>query len=70
MSDNDRLSDLEIRLAYLEAGIDTLDQVVARQADQIEILLRANRELYQRLKSLLATHQDSQPEEEEPPPHY
>jgi len=70
MPDNDRLIDLEVRLAYLEDTLNALDQVVSRQAEQITLLERVNRELYNRLQEVQAGQKSDSAGEEPPPPHY
>ncbi len=70
MSDSDRLTDLEIRIAYLEDTLNALDGVVSRQTENINLLERMNQELYRRLLELEVDGKDSRPGEEPPPPHY
>lgn len=69
MSTEQRIIDLEVRLAYQEDSLNALDQVVARQAEQITQLTEMNRELYRRLQDLL-DQLDQGPSDERPPPHY
>lgn len=70
MSDSDRLIDLEVRLAYLEDTLNSLDQVVGRQGEQIALLERVNRELYSRIQDVQAGQKGDPDGEEPPPPHY
>lgn len=72
MSENHHLTDLEIRIAYIEDTLNTLDAVIARQAEDIARLENANRTLLKKLEGMddqLAT-MGSQPRDEPPPPHY
>jgi SlyX protein len=64
----DRLTELESKLAFAEDLLDTLNQTVVRQQAQIDLLQEQLRVLHQQLK-------DVQPAEtrtlrEEIPPHY
>jgi len=66
---DERLTDLEIRLAHLEAAIDELTQTVLRQQQA----LSATEEQLQFVKSLLADLSPAavRPQSQEtPPPHY
>ncbi len=49
---NDRLTDLEIKLAFQEDLVDSLNQVVTAQQRELELLQGQVRLLYQQLKSL------------------
>lgn len=67
----DRIVELETRVAFQEDTLVALDAVIARQSDTIDQLERANRELYRRLEDLMqALESGSRPQEEKPPPHY
>ncbi len=63
-----RLTELEIKASYADDLLDTLNQQVARQQDQIEILLREVSRLRQRGEG------DASPALRDPrdelPPHY
>lgn len=64
----DRLTELETKLAFAEDLIDTLNQAVFRQQEQLDRLQEQLRLLHRQL-------QDAQPQEtrsprEEIPPHY
>ena len=63
-----RVTELEIKLGYAEDMIDTLNQTVFRQQEQIDLLQRQLTELYRRLCESDA--QDSREPGEELPPHY
>ncbi len=72
MSDEQRLEDLEVRLAYQEDSLASLEKLIVKQGEQIAMLERANKTLYQRLNSLLE-HLEERSHgngEEPPPPHY
>lgn len=72
MSENHDLTDLEIRIAYIEDTLNTLDAVIARQSDEIARLEKANLALTKRLEGMddqLATL-GPQSGDEPPPPHY
>jgi len=63
-----RLTELETKLAFAEDLLETLNQIVVRQQDQIDSLQQQLRLLNERLK-------DSRPDEtrtprDETPPHY
>ncbi|KJS05378.1 MAG: hypothetical protein VR73_12270 [Gammaproteobacteria bacterium BRH_c0] len=70
MTDNERLMELEVRLAYQEDILNALDQVVSRQTEQIDRLERMNRELYARVRDVLDGQKDNKGGDEQPPPHY
>lgn len=64
----DRLTELETKLAFAEDLLDTLNQTVIRQQDQIDLLQQQLRLLHRQL-------QEAQPAEpraarDEIPPHY
>ncbi len=65
----DRLIDLETRLAYQEATLQELNQIVAEQSQQIERLERVCRELANRIaRGVDSVHKGTA--EDELPPHY
>lgn len=71
MTENERLTELEIRLAYQEDILNALDQVVSHQTEQIDRLERINRELYARLADVLDGQKKTfTAEDNQPPPHY
>ena len=51
--DEERLIDLEMRLAFLERGLEKLDEVVQGQQGQIDQLLAENRKLKRALERAL-----------------
>lgn len=68
MSDDDRITRLEVQISYLEDLVDTLNAMVARQHDQIARLTHEISQLRQR-------QDDSQSQgfrslRDELPPHY
>ena len=62
-----RLSDLEIKLAFQDDLLSTLNDVIAKQDKDIQNLWRANTLLKQSLSELKPEDNVS---EEAPPPHY
>ena len=64
----DRLTELETKLAFAEELLDALNQTVARQQAQIDLLQEQLRMLYQQIKDV----QGAEPHgvREEIPPHY
>jgi SlyX protein len=63
-----RLTDLEIKASFTEDTVDRLNEVVVRQQDQIDLLLRELREL----KAQRQAGEDPGPRSlrDELPPHY
>ena len=71
MTDAERLTELEIRIAYLEDALAALDAVITRQADLVDRLERHNRNLIGTVQTLRERLEDIVPEgAEPPPPHY
>lgn len=66
---NEQLTELEIKLAFQEDLLETLNKIVSEQQVQIELLQGQMRLLYQQLKSLQPTDV-ALPVDEVPPPHY
>lgn len=64
----DRLNDLEMKLAFQEDLLNTLNDVIANQDREIQDLWSANRLLKQSLGDIKAGSTTS--EQEPPPPHY
>ncbi|WP_442907343.1 SlyX family protein [Hydrogenophaga sp. BPS33] len=64
-----RLVDLEIKASYAEDLLDSLNQLVARQQEQIDLLLREVRHLRQRGEPEAAPGVARDPRDELPP-HY
>ncbi|MCV6604893.1 MAG: SlyX family protein [Porticoccaceae bacterium] len=69
-ADNDRIIELETKLAYQEDTIQALNQVVCRQQDQLDQLQLACETLIERFKDMDAGGAQGQGGEEPPPPHY
>ena len=71
MTDHQSRADLEIRIAFLEDTLDTLDGVIARQTDSITQLERVNQRILKKLADLEEQVGALQPRPgSEPPPHY
>lgn len=64
----DRVTELEVKLAFAEDLLETLNQTVFRQQERIERLEREARELRQLVLQSIPTEQRSL--REEIPPHY
>ncbi|MDP2226929.1 MAG: SlyX family protein [Moraxellaceae bacterium] len=64
-----RLNDLEARVAFQDDLLESLNNIVARQQQQIDLLQRESRLLYEQMKSLSASVIPADGEEP-PPPHY
>lgn len=68
MQDSDRIATLESRIAFQEAALDTLSDVIARQDRR---LMEQEKVLKQVLQQLRSKDQLSSLEDtNEPPPHY
>lgn len=57
-NDEQRLIDLEMRLAFMERGLEKLDEVVQGQQTQIDQLLAENRKLRRAFERALAGPDD------------
>ncbi|NOV24996.1 SlyX protein [Cupriavidus necator] len=66
---DDRINELEIKLAFQEDLLDTLNSTVARQQQQIDLLQEQMRALYQQVRSAATTAAEADPQQEIPP-HY
>ncbi|MBF6990448.1 MULTISPECIES: SlyX family protein [Cupriavidus] len=66
---DERITELEIKLAFQEDLLETLNTTVARQQQQIDLLQEQFRALYQQLRSATSTAAESDPLQEIPP-HY
>jgi len=63
-----RVEDVEVRMAYLEATVETLNQVVIDQQNRIDLLVREVQTMKQQLE---AGAEFVRPQSEDtPPPHY
>lgn len=70
MNDQERITELESRVAFQEDTLDTLNDIVSRQELEIEQLKRMIKVMNQRMKSLSNDSPTSSPDDEPPPPHY
>jgi SlyX protein len=65
----ERLTALEMRIAYYEAMNDDLSDVIARQDRTIDIMAAKLQRLIERLRTM-ETGMDRSPQDDKPPPHY
>ena len=65
----DRIAELEMRLAFQDDVINTLSEQVARQEMDIRELWEAKRLLHKQLKDVSPSNIKSE-QDETPPPHY
>ncbi|KZX78992.1 hypothetical protein A3715_35155 [Oleiphilus sp. HI0009] len=63
-----KLEELEMKLAFQDDTIDTLNQIVTKQSREIQDLWTANKVLKQSLNEMKSGNEDNAPEP--PPPHY
>lgn len=66
---DDRMAELEVRLAFQDELLDTLNTTVARQQRELDLLQQQMRVLYQQLKGINSGGNDA-PAGYEIPPHY
>jgi len=66
----DRLVDLESRLAWQEDTLRALNDVIVDQEKRIERLEAANRELLERMRQFAVLLDAGNPPLDEKPPHY
>jgi SlyX protein len=66
---DDRLNELEIKLAFQEDLLEALNVTVARQQQQLDLLQEQFRALYQQVRSSASTAAEANPQHEIPP-HY
>jgi SlyX protein len=64
----ERVTELEVKLGFAEDLIDTLNQTVFRQHEQLDLLQRQLIELHRRMKE--SESRETQDASEEIPPHY
>ncbi|MCG5514592.1 MULTISPECIES: SlyX family protein [Ectothiorhodospira] len=67
---NDRVIDLEIRLAHQDAQLQDLNDVVTRQQQDLLQMQRQMEDLRLRLAEVLANQPGGPEGPEPPPPHY
>ena len=65
----ERLIALEIRLTHHERMVEEMSEIIARQAETIDLLSAQLRRLNGRLSEVAAGWQPS-PQDDKPPPHY
>lgn len=70
MTDQERIAELESRVAFQEETLDKLNDVVSHQELEIEKLTRMVKIINQQMKSLRLDDGHFSPENEPPPPHY
>lgn len=68
MTEKKRLAELETKLAFAEDLIDTLNQTVFRQQEQLDSLQQQLRLLHQRVQNALP--EETRNLRDEIPPHY
>ena len=68
MTDNERITELETRVAFQESTIQELNDVITRQQQQIELLQGAHQKLYARLEEVSQGMGDAPVNDV--PPHY
>lgn len=64
-----RLTNLEVKIAFQDDLLESLNRIVASQQQQIDLLQQEMRLLYEQIKSLSPSN-IAEPVEETPPPHY
>ncbi|MGD8483917.1 MAG: SlyX family protein [Thioalkalispiraceae bacterium] len=64
-----RLIEMETKLAFQETTIQELNNIVTKQQNQLDILQAAIQELYDRIKSM-SEEAVRDAADEPPPPHY
>ena len=70
MKDQDRITELESRVAFQEDTLDQLNDAVSKQELEIERLTRMIKIMSQQVKSLRLDDPAGAPDDEPPPPHY
>lgn len=65
----ERMTALEMRIAYYEAMNDDLSDVIARQDRTIDIMAAKLQRLIERLR-VMEAGMDRSPQDDKPPPHY
>ncbi|EAT12140.1 SlyX family protein [Bermanella marisrubri] len=71
MTDNsdEQITDLQMRIAFLENNVEEMNQVITQQQAQITLLERALKHINSRLDEV-GSSQIKGADEETPPPHY
>lgn len=70
MSDQERIIELESRVAFQEDTLDQLNQVVSQQELEIEKLKRMIKIINQQIKNFSLDNSHGHSDQEPPPPHY
>lgn len=70
MNDNERLIELEIKMAYQEDLLLTLNNIVSEQQQHIQRLEKTCQLLHERLQSLANANEGTDKLVHEIPPHY
>ena len=65
----DRLIELETKLAFQETTLHELNDIVTAQQEKIDILQEAMQQLHERMKAM-SEETVRDPADEPPPPHY
>lgn len=65
----ERLENLEMRIAYMDDTIDTLNDIVCKQQNQIDLLTKQLKRCNQQLEAMAPLLMEN-PDDEPPPPHY
>jgi len=65
----DRIIELETKLAYQEDTIEELNQIVTKQQEELSILTLAVQKLHEQVKQIAPSNLVSI-DQEAPPPHY
>lgn len=64
-----RLTNLEVKVAFQDDLLESLNQIVASQQRQLDLLQGEVRMLYEQIRTMQPTL-SAMPVEEAPPPHY
>ncbi|EAR60988.1 SlyX family protein [Neptuniibacter caesariensis] len=70
MNQQERIDELESRVAFQEDTLDKLNEIVSRQEIEIERLTRMIKVINQQVKNINLDQGPGNPEDEPPPPHY
>ncbi|MDO6512681.1 MULTISPECIES: SlyX family protein [unclassified Neptuniibacter] len=70
MTEQERIDELETRVAFQEDTLDKLNSIVSTQELEILKLTRMMKVFSQQVKSLTLDLPANRPEDEPPPPHY
>jgi SlyX protein len=70
MTDQERIDELETRVAFQEDTLDKLNSIVSSQEIEIQKLTRMMKVFSQQVKNISIDMPTSRPEDEPPPPHY